>query len=320
MTRLWCGRGFTENYYRFFMRAGLMWDDVIEMLNYGVGIAFHDVNTLSVDGARLDPWRTSSPRSGSLLRAASRTRLQDADATNGNKAYVAAAERYDPIQTIFLQSGGEKLRPFAVNGDLLRTRIERGLWLPAAIPAVIEAQMARPVEEREAVNIGVHGTDRSWSEMLLWLNNTYGRDGEDCLWMPAAEEYFEYNYLRHHAVVNAQATENTLTLTVEMPGGLYFYYPSLTINLLGVDPGALPRPVGGGETVTGLSWGRGRTADDGAEALMVNFDCRACPGRATPNISWRFTRPTLRRANRPTPAISWPCSRTPTARRDFSNG
>mgnify|MGYP003034440827 CR=1 FL=1 len=30
--------GFTENYYRFFMRAGLMWDDVIEMLNYGVGI------------------------------------------------------------------------------------------------------------------------------------------------------------------------------------------------------------------------------------------------------------------------------------------
>ena len=41
--------GFTENYYRFFMRAGLMWDDVIEMLNYGVGIAFHDVNTLSVD-------------------------------------------------------------------------------------------------------------------------------------------------------------------------------------------------------------------------------------------------------------------------------
>ena len=86
-----------------------------------------------------------------------------------------AVEGYDPIQTIFLQSGGEKLRPFAVNGDLLRTRIERGLWLPAAIPAVIEAQMARPVEEREAVNIGVHGTDRFWSEMLLWLNNTYGR-------------------------------------------------------------------------------------------------------------------------------------------------
>ena len=236
--------GFTENYYRFFMRAGLMWDDVIEMLNYGVGIAFHDVNTLSVDVPDSIRAHFVSSQRIVLDRLAGRGCKMLIE-PNGNKAYVAAAEGYDPIQTIFLQSGGEKLRPFAVNGDLLRTRIERGLWLPAAIPAVIEAQMARPVEEREAVNIGVHGTDRSWSEMLLWLNNTYGRDGEDCLWMPAAEEYFEYNYLRHHAVVNAQATENTLTLTVEMPGGLYFYYPSLTINLLGVDPGACTA-VGGG--------------------------------------------------------------------------
>lgn len=264
--------GFTENYYRFFMRAGLMWDDVTEMLNYGVGIAFHDVNTLSVDVPDSIRAHFVSSQRIVLDRLAGRGCKMLIE-PNGNKAYVAAAEGYDPIQTIFLQSGGEKLRPFAVNGDLLRTRIERGLWLPAAIPAVIEAQMARPVEEREAVNIGVHGTDRFWSEMLLWLNNTYGRDGEDCLWMPAAEEYFEYNYLRHHAVVNARVTENTLTLTVEMPGGLYFYYPSLTINLLGVDPGACTA-VGGGETVTGLSWGRGRTADDGAEALMVNFDCR----------------------------------------------
>ena len=91
-----------------------------------------------------------------------------------------------------------------------------------------------------------------------------------------------------------------------MPGGLYFYYPSLTINLLGVDPGACTA-VGGGETVTGLSWGRDRTADDGAEALMVNFDA-GMPWSRTPNISWRFTRPTLRRRTGPTPAISWLCS------------
>lgn len=150
--------GFTENYYRFFMRAGLMWDDVIEMLNYGVGIAFHDVNTLSVDVPDSIRAHFVSSQRIILDRLAGRGCKMLIE-PNGNKAYVAAAEGYDPIQTIFLQSGGEKLRPFAVNGDLLRTRIERGLWLPAAIPAVIEAQMARPVEEREAVNIGVHGTE-----------------------------------------------------------------------------------------------------------------------------------------------------------------
>ena len=154
--------GFTENYYRFFMRAGLMWDDVTEMLNYGVGIAFHDVNTLSVDVPDSIRAHFVSSQRIILDRLAGRGCKMLIE-PNGNKAYVAAAEGYDPIQTIFLQSGGEKLRPFAVNGDLLRTRIERGLWLPAAIPAVIEAQMARPVEEREAVNVGVHGTDRFWS-------------------------------------------------------------------------------------------------------------------------------------------------------------
>ena len=228
--------GFTENYYRFFMRAGLMWDDVIEMLNYGVGIAFHDVNTLSVDVPdSIRAHIVSSQRIvlDRLWRRGCKMLIEP----NGNKAYVAAAEGYDPIQTIFLQSGGEKLRPFAVNGDLLRTRIERGLWLPAAIPAVIEAQMARPVEEREAVNIGVHGTDRSWSEMLLWLNNTYGRDGEDCV-DACSRGAFRIQLSATPCRRKRAGDGKHATLTVEMPGGLYFYYPSLTINLLGVDPGA----------------------------------------------------------------------------------
>lgn len=119
---------------------------------------------------------------------------------DGNKTYVTAAMSYDPIQSIVEQSGGETLRPFAVEDDLLKTAFNRGFWKPKEIPGVIEAQLALPVEEREAVNIGVHGTDRSWSEMLLWLNNTYGKDGSDCVWMPSFEEYFEYNYLRRHAV------------------------------------------------------------------------------------------------------------------------
>ena len=158
---------------------------------------------------------------------------------NGNKTYVTAAMSYDPIQTIFVQSGGGRLRPFAVEGDLVKTVLERGFWQPKDIPGVIEAQLARPVAEREAVSIGAHGTDRTWSEMLLRLNNTHGKDGDDCMWMPAPEEYFEYNYLRRHAVVETRAGEDALTLTV-----------------------------------TGLSWAPGREAAEGAEVLAVNFDCR----------------------------------------------
>lgn len=264
--------GYTDNYYRFFMQKGLMWGDVAEMLNYGVGIALHDMDTPSTDlpDSILRHYGIAQQIVLDRLSGRGCKMLAEPD---GNKTYVTAAESYDPIQTIFLQTGGEKLRPFTVEGDLLKTRLERGFWLPKQIPGVIEAQLAQPVEEREAVNIGAHGTDRSWSEMLLQLNNTWGKDGEDCLWMPAPEEYFEYNYLRRHATVTTAVEENRLTLTIDLPGGLYFYYPSLTLNLRGVDPAACSA-VEAGETVTGLSWGPGKDAVDGTATLMVNIDCR----------------------------------------------
>ena len=37
-------KGNTKEYYRFFMKSGLVWGDVKEMLNYGVGIAMHDMD------------------------------------------------------------------------------------------------------------------------------------------------------------------------------------------------------------------------------------------------------------------------------------
>lgn len=265
--------GYTENYYRFFMQRGLMWGDVAEMLNYGVGIALHDMNTPSVDlpDSILRHYGLAQQITLDRLSGRGCKMLAEPD---GNKTYVTAADRYDPIQTIFLQSGGVKLRPFALgNDDLMKKRIERGFWKPAEIPGVIAAQLALPARERQAVNIGVHGTDRSWSEMLLLLNNTYGKDGSDCIWMPSPEEYFEYNYLRTHASVRKEVVDNTLKLTIDMPGNLYFYFPSLTLNLAGVDPSACTE-VEGGETVAGLTWGAAKEAVEAGEVLMVNIDCR----------------------------------------------
>lgn len=266
--------GYTDNYYRFFMQKGLMWGDVREMLSYGVGIAFHDVNvdreSKNLPDSILRHYGLSQDIILDRLAGRGCKMLAEPD---GNKTYVTAAMSYDPIQSIVEQSGGETLRPFAVEDDLLKTAFNRGFWKPKEIPGVIEAQLALPVEEREAVNIGVHGTDRSWSEMLLWLNNTYGKDGSDCVWMPSFEEYFEYNYLRRHAVLTQRVEGNTLHLTVSLSGGLYFYFPSLTVNLRGVDPAACTA-VEGGAMVTGLSWGVCAEAVGDGEVLALNIDCR----------------------------------------------
>lgn len=264
--------GYTDNYFRFFMKDGLRWGDVAEMLGYGCGIALHDMNTLAVDRPDSILAHYAIAQKLVLDRLAGRGCKMLAE-PNGNKNYITAAQSYNPIQTIFLQSGGEKLVPFAVEDDLFKRKIERSFWLPREVPGEIERQLARPVGEREAVNIGVHQTGRDWAELLLSLNDTYGKDGSDCLWMPAPEEYYEYNYLRQHASVTARVEANTVRLKVDLSGGMYFYYPSLTLNIVGVDPAACTR-IEGGESVTGLSWGAAEAAEDGAEVLMVNIDCR----------------------------------------------
>lgn len=102
--------GYTDNYYRFFMQRGLMWGDVREMLNYGVGIAFHDV--LVDEGSKNLPdsifrhYGLSRRSCSTALRAAAGKMLAEPD---GNKTYGhRAAMSYDPILSIVQQSEGRK--------------------------------------------------------------------------------------------------------------------------------------------------------------------------------------------------------------------
>ncbi len=260
--------GYTANYYRFFMKSGLTWPDLGEMLNYGVGIAMHNVKTEAENLP--DSIRTHFSIAQQLLqdRLSGRGSKLLAE-PDGNKNYVTAAQGYDPLQFILLQTPGVRICPFALDDDLLKTPVTRDFRNPEACMAEIQSQLQQPLATREAVNIGVHGTARDWSEFLLWLNNTYGKDGADCVWMPSPEEFFEYNYLRRHVTITQRIEGNKLHIKVDMPGLPNFYYPSLSLNIRGVDPQRCSS-IEGGASVTGLTWGK----LEGQQGVLVNFDCR----------------------------------------------
>lgn len=79
----------------------------------------------------------------------------------------------------------------------------------------IEKQQQRTPKERAAINVGVHGTDTSWADFLLWLNDKYGKEGRDDVWMPNQEEFYEYNFHRIHSKTRiTKVDEHTLKLTV----------------------------------------------------------------------------------------------------------
>lgn len=259
--------GFTENYYRFYMKSGLVWDNIREMLNFGTSIALHDVKATDVN----DPTQILEH-----LNIAQNMIIEKLDGRgckflaepNGNKTYITAAIQHSEIQTITAQTEAITLYPFQVSDDLQKKLIQRTFNDPAYFKQQIVNQLQLPKEKRQAICIGVHGTDNNWTDFLRWLNDNYGKDGDDSLWFPSQEEYYEYNYYRIHGKNKVtQIDEKTFKITVSLPGDKFFYYPSTTINVRGINMQDIVS-LEGDETVSGLSYGE---YEDG---ITLNIDCR----------------------------------------------
>lgn len=260
---------YQKNFSRFGVKKGLVWNNVREMLNYGWGIAFHNlvVNNEKDVNVLIKQYPNAQD---SILKHLNGRGCKTLAEPDGNKAYVTAALEYPPIQTMVAQAGTVKLYPFKVTDDLHNVLIER--WFndsPNYFKPLIEEQLQKPKEERMAIYIGVHGTDSDWVNFLLWLNDNYGKDGDDSMWFPSQEEYYEYNYYRTHGAAPQIEVidETTLKLTVDLPSGQYFYYPSVTVNLTGLKKQDIVS-IETDNAVSGLSYA------DFEDKLMLNIDCR----------------------------------------------
>jgi hypothetical protein len=260
--------GYTKNYYRFCMMSSLIWDNVKEMLNYGTGIAFHDVGTDSVFD--IDSiYKHYVIAQDSILKRLSGRGCKMLAEPNGNKTYVHAAMNYAPIQTMTAQAGAVELYPFKVKDDLQKTLLERVFYSSDEAKAAVISNLQKPEEERSYIHVGVHGTDMGWCKFLLWLNDTYGKNGDDSVWFPSLEEYYEYNYYRIHGSIqkSIDVSKRTIKLIVSLPSNQYFYYPSITINLKGIKKSNIVS-VSSSDSVTGLSYG------NYSGGLMLNLNCR----------------------------------------------
>ncbi len=258
--------GFNSNYYRFYRKTGLVWSSVIEMLNYGVGIAFHDVITANVNNS--DSIKIHFEKSQEIILNKTLGRgCKTLAEPNGNKTYVTAAQNYELIQTMTAQVGAEILYPFQVKDDLKKKLLDRDFFEPDQIKNDISSQLILRKEERKVVHIGLHGTDSKWANFFLWLNDTYGKDGDDSVWVPNMEEYYEYNYYRTHGSVEKPITNNVLKIIVTLPSDQYFYYPSVTVNLKGLKKDNITS-ISTNNSITGFSHGNYENG------VMLNIDCR----------------------------------------------
>lgn len=266
--------GYSVHYSRFYRKSGLVWDNVIEMINYGVGIAFHDVETTDVNNP------TDILKHYSIAQNIILDKLEDRGCKmlaepNGNKSYITAALQYPEIQTMVAQSGTVSLYPFKTTDDLKGKLLSRvfdnsnnSSQSIENFKEIIKSQLQKPKTEREAIHIGVHSTDNNWVEFLQWINNTYGKDGDDSVWFPSQEEYYEYNYYRIHGSINIkQVDKNTIKLIIKLPSEKFFYFPSISINLSEIKKEEIVS-ISSNDVVTGFSYGNYNGK------LTMNIDCR----------------------------------------------
>lgn len=292
-TQTWVQNGYTRNYFRFYKKTMLVWGNLQEMMNYGVSIAFHDLNLPDEDKTE-DKLLAQFPVAQSMIREKLNNRTCKMLAEpNGDKNYIKAALRYDKIRTLCAQSGATKLYPFQENGDIEQVVIERafyappegsGLTNPDMIKAAILKEMKNPKEERAAISIGAHNTDTGWVNFLEWLNDTYGRDGDDSMWFTNQEEYYEYYYYRLHSKPEIkQVNTHTWKLTLNLNGedSAPFYYPSVTVNIFGLKMEDI-ESIKSNEDVTGLSYG------DHKDFFMLNIDCRKYLAEHAENFVKRY--------------------------------
>lgn len=266
-------KGFGGNYSRFYKKSGLTWSNISEMLAYGTGIAFHDVNTQAVNIEDSIVKHYDLAQQIILNKLSGRGSKTLAE-PNGNKTYVRAAIEYPPIKIMTAQNPGdapvrlERLYPFQVNSDLNKSLLQRAFYdSPYDIVARIESQLRIATQERQAIHVGMHSTGTVMANFLLWLNNTYGKNGDDSVWFPSLEEYYEYNYYRINSATTMEVNGNKVTIRIHLPSEQFFYYPSITLNLSGVEMSQV-NSINTNDAITGLSYA------DYEEGLMINIDCR----------------------------------------------
>ena len=265
--------GFSNNYNRFSMKSGLTWSNVMEMLAFDTGIAFHDVNTNSVKNKDSLLKHFGIAQEITLEKLSGRG-LKILAEPNGNYNYLLAAMDYKPIRIMTAQgtqAGGPVVKrhfPYKVDSDLEKEILQRTFYNNTFdITARIENELKKNKEEREAIHVGVHGTGVTFAQFLLWLNNNYGKDGDDSVWVPSLEEYYEYNYYRVNSTIDHEINGDTLKVRISLPSEQYFYYPSVTVNLSGIKYDQVKEVISN-DAVTGLSY----APYEGG--VMLNIDCR----------------------------------------------
>ena len=203
---------------------------------------------------------------------------------NGDHKYISFSRNNDIVQMISAQSGDpsiQKAYPFKSDFSLAKedVTVERLF----AYGSDMTADNDNPQYAQDLLDIlsGFNAeTDRNtiywligsahrsshWEAVLIKkIHELYGDIGNDSLWFPTLEEFFEYWYMRENTLSVKTVTETGIHYRMYVPKGANFFFRDLSVLISGISS-LEGVSVTSGDNVYGTSFG----INDGK--LLVNLD------------------------------------------------
>lgn len=90
-----------------------------------------------------------------------------------------------------------------------------------------------PVEQREWMIIGCHNIYYNSFDFET-IEKLYGASGDDSIWFPSVDEFFEYWYMKEKTIVKKETEGKKIRFTLDIPVENNFYFQSISVLLNGI--------------------------------------------------------------------------------------
>lgn len=237
----------------------MLWQELMPILDFGGSAYFHDVNDNKDDPDRWDPGVKDDILKGfaqdqekTYLKTGRRMKVLMRP--SNNNTYIEAANEYDDIVMSWAEGSPSKpLDPFG-DQDFLKKVGTRYMYRDNpdyVMQWLTEGFFPEDPSKRTWRHLFTHGVTPEFVELLTKINDTWGKDGTDALWMATVDEAYEYFYMRKNAVISKTVSGKKVTISLKVPTGRNFYFQDLSLLVDGVPA---PTKVTVSDNANTLSW------------------------------------------------------------------
>lgn len=207
----------------------LTWPQLLHVLKFGNEMHFHDV--FDVDTGTVEGILSGITSAQDKTLEKTGTGIKVMVRPNGNDDYIEASKRHDDIMFMTTEGSNHTVSDLNASTNLLKGIIYRR----NCDGITSDNFMSRITDNASVPNKWMcdftHSPSSGMLEGLVFLNDTYGKDGNDTVWFATIDEIYEYWFIRQNAKFRKEISGSNVKFTLFIPRLKYGRHTDFTVQL-----------------------------------------------------------------------------------------